>query len=141
MDILQPDITWVGGLTEAKKIYSMAAAYDIPVIPHGSSVFSYHLQFASPNSPMAEILIMSPKADKVDHQMTPIVVVCMHSQPKGCFLSPLIAVQVVPVFGNLFKDEPLPENGFISLDENKAGWGVELNKELKLSRPYPQRSK
>jgi NAD-dependent SIR2 family protein deacetylase len=30
VDILQPDITWVGGLTEAKKIYSMAAAYDIP---------------------------------------------------------------------------------------------------------------
>lgn len=30
VDILQPDITWVGGLTEAKKIYSMAAAYDLP---------------------------------------------------------------------------------------------------------------
>lgn len=75
----------MGGLTEAKKIYSMAAAYDIPgspsvhlltvhhvfltnqtpVIPHGSSVFSYHLQFAYANSPMAEILIMSPNADKV----------------------------------------------------------------------------
>jgi L-rhamnonate dehydratase len=33
VDILQPDITWVGGLTEAKKIYSMAAAYDIPGTP------------------------------------------------------------------------------------------------------------
>lgn len=111
VDILQPDITWVGGLTEAKKIYSMAAAYDIPVIPHGSSVFSYHLQFAYANSPMAEILIMSPKADKV-----------------------------VPVFANLFTNEPLPDDqGYLQLDENKHGWGVDLNKDgLKLQRPYPR---
>jgi len=113
VDILQPDITWVGGLTEAKKIYAMASAYDIQVIPHGSSVFSYHLQYANVNSPMAEILIMSPKADKV-----------------------------VPVFANLFKDEPLPKDGFIELDKTKYGWGVELNREgLKLQRPYPQRAK
>lgn len=45
-DILQPDINWVGGLTEARRIVAMAAAYDIPVIPHGSSVFSYHLVYA-----------------------------------------------------------------------------------------------
>jgi L-rhamnonate dehydratase len=30
-DVLQPDITWVGGLTEAKRIVAMASAYDIPV--------------------------------------------------------------------------------------------------------------
>jgi len=35
----------------------MAAAYDIPVIPHGSSVFSYHLQMAYPNCPMGELAI------------------------------------------------------------------------------------
>mmetsp|Transcript_34416 Transcript_34416/g.110535 ORF Transcript_34416/g.110535 Transcript_34416/m.110535 type:complete len:236 (-) Transcript_34416:54-761(-) len=37
-DVLQPDITWMGGLTEARRVVAMAAAYDIPVIPHGSSV-------------------------------------------------------------------------------------------------------
>jgi L-rhamnonate dehydratase len=81
------------------------------VIPHGSSVFSYHLQFAYTNSPMAEILIMSPKADKV-----------------------------VPVFANLFTNEPLPDSeGYLHLDENRHGWGVDLNKEgLKLQRPYPR---
>jgi L-alanine-DL-glutamate epimerase-like enolase superfamily enzyme len=35
---LQPDITWLGGLTEARRIVAMAAAYDILVIPHGESV-------------------------------------------------------------------------------------------------------
>ena len=44
VDILQPDITWLGGLTEARRITAMAAAYDILVIPHGSSVYSYHMQ-------------------------------------------------------------------------------------------------
>jgi len=106
-DILQPDVNWVGGLTEARRIVAMAAAYDIPVIPHGSSVFSYHLQIAFTNCPWGEFLNMSPNADKI-----------------------------VPVFGNLFKDEPLPSNGYIELSE-KPGWGVELNKEhLNLSRPY-----
>jgi L-rhamnonate dehydratase len=106
-DILQPDVNWVGGLTEARRIVAMAAAYDIPVIPHGSSVFSYHLQIAFANCPMGEFLNMSPNADTI-----------------------------VPVFGNLFKDEPLPKNGFIELSD-KPGWGVELNREeLNLVRPY-----
>jgi len=60
-DILQPDITWCGGITEARRIYALASAYDIPCIPHGSSVYSYHLQFANAQSPLAELLIMSKK--------------------------------------------------------------------------------
>jgi L-rhamnonate dehydratase len=104
-DILQPDITWVGGLTEARRIVAMAAAYDIPVIPHGSSVFSYHLQFAFPNCPMAEFLMISPAADRI-----------------------------APLFGKIFVDEPMPENGYITLSD-KPGWGVELNRDaLNLNR-------
>eukprot|EP00494_Astrolonche_serrata_P030620 UN30888 len=48
-DVLQPDISWCGGMTEARRIVALAAAYDIPVIPHGSSVYSYHLQIAFKN--------------------------------------------------------------------------------------------
>jgi hypothetical protein len=62
---VQPDITWVGGITEARRVVQLAAAYDIPVIPHGSSVFSYHLQFAFANCPMAEFLVLSPQADTI----------------------------------------------------------------------------
>ena len=32
--IWQPDIHWCGGLTELRRIAALAAAYDIPVIPH-----------------------------------------------------------------------------------------------------------
>lgn len=106
-DILQPDINWVGGLTESLKIYSMAAAYDIPCVPHGSSVFSYHMQYARTNAPFAEFLIMSPQADRI-----------------------------VPLFGDLFVDEPVPKDGYLDLPD-KPGWGVELNRDnLKLVRPY-----
>jgi L-rhamnonate dehydratase len=109
-DVLQPDINWVGGLTEAKRIYAMASAYDLPCIPHGSSVFSYHLQYAMPNAPYAEFLVMSPGAD-----------------------------QIVPLFGDLFVDEPLPKDGYLDLPD-KPGWGVELNRSnLKLVRPYANR--
>jgi len=64
VDVLQPDVTWIGGLTEARRVVAMAAAYDIPVIPHGSSVYSYHLQFAFHNCPIAELINLSPDADK-----------------------------------------------------------------------------
>ena len=55
----------VGGLTEARRIAALASAYDIPTIPHGSSIYSYHLQISFPNCPMAEVLVMSPKVDKI----------------------------------------------------------------------------
>lgn len=106
-DLLQPDITWVGGLTEARRIVAMAAAFDVPVIPHGSSVYSYHLQYAFTNCPMAEFLILSPNADHIS-----------------------------PLFGKLFLDEPVPKDGFIDLDPSKHGFGVTLNPDIKLVRPY-----
>mmetsp|Transcript_9314 Transcript_9314/g.20132 ORF Transcript_9314/g.20132 Transcript_9314/m.20132 type:complete len:421 (+) Transcript_9314:78-1340(+) len=110
-DVLQPDITWCGGMTEARRIVALAAAYDIPIIPHGSSVYSYHLQICFPNCPIAEFLVMSPKGD-----------------------------EIVSYFGKLFKDEPVPNNeGYVTLDPNKPGFGVELNRdELTLKRPYPR---
>lgn len=106
-DILQPDVNWVGGITEARRIVAMAAAHDLKVIPHGSSVFSYNMQYAFQACPIAEYLVMSPAADTI-----------------------------VPLFGKLFVNEPLPRDGWIELPD-KPGWGVELNyDELQLARPY-----
>ena len=99
VDIIQPDITWLGGITEARRVVAMAAAHDIQVIPHGSSVYSYHLQYAFTNCPVAEFINLSPKADKIS-----------------------------PYFGGLFPDEPLPAKGFIDLP-NRPGFGVTLNRD------------
>ena len=52
-------MTWCGGLTEARRVVAMAAADDVLVVPHGSSVYAYHLQYAFPNCPVAEFINLS----------------------------------------------------------------------------------
>jgi len=99
VDILQPDVTWLGGMTEARRVVAMAAAYDIMVIPHGSAAYSYHLQYAFRNCPVAELINLSPGAD-----------------------------EVVPYFGGLFPDEPLPKDGFIDLPD-RPGFGMTIKRD------------
>ena len=56
VDVVQPDISWCGGLTEALKIYTIAEAAGIPTILHGgcNSPFGQHFSLAMPESPFAE---------------------------------------------------------------------------------------
>jgi L-rhamnonate dehydratase len=59
--IWQPDIHWCGGLTELRRIGALAAAYDIPVIPHTGGVHDcVHWIMATPNAPWAELFMPSP---------------------------------------------------------------------------------
>ena len=62
LDILQPDIKWVGGLSECVKIAHMADAAGLDVILHGGALSPYgqHFTFATPNAPWAECYIGSP---------------------------------------------------------------------------------
>jgi L-rhamnonate dehydratase len=63
VDILQPDISRIGGITEARRVWAMASAYELPTIPHTGGLFSYHLVMAHMNSPMAELYMLSPYAE------------------------------------------------------------------------------
>jgi L-rhamnonate dehydratase len=56
VDVVQPDLHWCGGLTEALKIYSIAEAAGIQTIPHGgaNSPYGQHFSYAMPESPFAE---------------------------------------------------------------------------------------
>ena len=45
---------------------AMASSHDLHVIPHGSSIYSYHLQYAFPNCPLAEYINLSPKVSTCD---------------------------------------------------------------------------
>jgi len=56
VDILQPDIGRVGGITAFKKICSIASIYDMKVIPHGSGSPTYHAVINSKVSPFAEYI-------------------------------------------------------------------------------------
>jgi L-rhamnonate dehydratase len=105
-DVVQPDVGWCGGLSELMKISALADAHSIPVVPHGSSVYSYHYVVTRPSSPFAEFLMMAPKSDVV-----------------------------VPMFTPLLLDEPVPINGRMKVPD-RPGFGVRLNPDCTLQRPY-----
>jgi L-rhamnonate dehydratase len=56
VDIFQPDLSWVGGITAAVKICHLAEAHGITVIPHASSSYPWgqHLAMAMPAVMWAE---------------------------------------------------------------------------------------
>lgn len=105
-DAIQPDVNWCGGLTELVRIAALADSRGTLVIPHGSSVYSFHFVVTQHVSPFAEFLMMAPDADRI-----------------------------VPMFTPLLLGEPVPVNGRLRLDD-RPGFGVELNRECGLERPY-----
>jgi L-rhamnonate dehydratase len=53
--LLQPDTTWSGGLTEVRRIAALAAAENLPVVPHrGGSPYGLAAILSTPNCPLAE---------------------------------------------------------------------------------------
>ncbi|OXV05078.1 hypothetical protein Egran_07154 [Elaphomyces granulatus] len=98
VDILQPDVMWVGGLTELLRISAHASAYDISVVPHGSGPYSYHFVISQPNTPFCEYVANSPDGRSV-----------------------------LPVFGSLFTNEPVPQNGRLDVSD-APGFGLTLNR-------------
>jgi L-alanine-DL-glutamate epimerase-like enolase superfamily enzyme len=101
VDILQPDVNRVGGITEARKIWAMASAYNLRVIPHAGQLHNYHLVIAHLNSPIAEYFPGPDEGGAPDDDT---------------------------LFWSLFRGEPKAENGFVSLSQT-PGLGLELNDE------------
>ena len=68
--ILQPDVTWAGGLSEMRKICALASAHDIPVIPHHGGWPSTHLIASQTltTCPMQEWLVQFGRLSNVFHQ-------------------------------------------------------------------------
>jgi L-rhamnonate dehydratase len=61
VDIWQPDITWCGGLTELRHIGALAAAYNLPVIPHaGWQHGGWQFILVTTNSPWCEMFMPPP---------------------------------------------------------------------------------
>ncbi len=62
LDILQPDLQWVGGITACLKICHMADTAGLMVCLHGGagSQHGLHMTYAMPNMPWAEYFIATP---------------------------------------------------------------------------------
>ena len=72
VDIFQPDVAWVGGVTATVKICHLAEAAGIAVMPHAAmnSPFGQHICFAMPNVPWGEFFVGSPPGVPLD-EVTP----------------------------------------------------------------------
>ena len=107
IDILQPDVMWMGGLTEALRVSAMAAAYDIPVVPHASGAYSYHFVHSQPHIPYCEYVNASPAGDVIE-----------------------------PTFGALFDGDDIPADGQIK-PSDRPGFGLNLRRDaVELARPF-----
>jgi L-alanine-DL-glutamate epimerase-like enolase superfamily enzyme len=54
VDYVQLDVNRVGGITEARKIWALAQAHSLPVVPHSQNFHNLHLIMANLNSPLSE---------------------------------------------------------------------------------------
>ncbi|NGP18847.1 L-rhamnonate dehydratase [Devosia aurantiaca] len=100
MDIIQFDINRVGGISQAQKIVALAEAFNIAVIPHAGQMHNYHVVMANIACPMAEYF-------------------------------PKVPVEVGnELFWYIFDGEPVAENGYVSLPENRSGLGLTIKPDL-----------
>ena len=106
IDIVQPDLMWAGGFTEALRIASLASAFDVTVVPHAGGIYSYHYAMTQPGIPFVEYCNTSPRGDEI------------HS-----------------VFGDMFEGEPLALDGTITLSD-APGWGLRLNRDAVQLKRY-----
>jgi len=109
VDILQPDVNRVGGITEARKIWAMAAAYDLPVVPHAGQLHNYHLVMSHLNSPLAEYFPPPAESGALDDDT---------------------------LFWELFAGEPQADGGYITLPD-RPGLGWALHEDALRSWSYP----
>ena len=96
LDIVQPDVMWVGGMAELLRIAAHASAYDLPVPAHGSDPYSYH--FTSSQTGPAFCEYVAASAD---------------------------GKSILPVFGSLFTGEQVPQDGKLRL-RDAPGFGMQL---------------
>lgn len=104
IDVIQPDVMWCGGLTELLRIATHAAAYNIDVVPHGTSHYTVHFCMSQLNSSLIEYVAYSPDGRSV-----------------------------APVHGDFFLKEPLPTDGKVKPEEfSRPGFGLEISPHVKL---------
>jgi len=95
-DIAQFDVNRVGGITAAKKITDLCEAYDVTVIPHAGQMHNYHVSMSSYAAPISEYF-------------------------------PKVPVEVGnELFWYIFDGEPVAENGYIDLADDRPGFGLTL---------------
>lgn len=104
VDILQPDVGRVGGITELQKVADMAEVHDVPVIPHAGTNPTLHAIAGHTNMPMAEYF---PTPEWFEERQ---------EKRESTYADAI------------FQNPPSPENGSIPLPD-EPGVSTQLNRE------------
>jgi L-rhamnonate dehydratase len=96
VDVLQPDVNRLGGITEARRVWALGETFGLDVIPHLGFAHNAHLAIASLSTPLLEYMPPPRHPDEADEDQ---------------------------IFWVAFPDEPRAEHGRVTLS-GRPGLGV-----------------
>jgi L-rhamnonate dehydratase len=99
VDVLQPDVNRLGGITEARRVWALGETFGLEVVPHVGAAHNLHLSIASLATPLAEYLPPPEPGEQPDEDQ---------------------------LFWSLFPDEPRPVDGMLT-PGGGPGLGVTLD--------------
>lgn len=102
VDILQPDVNRLGGITEARRVWALGETFGLEVIPHVGAAHNLHLSISSLATPLSEYLPPPAFGDEPDEDQ---------------------------LFWSLFPDEPRAADGWITPND-APGLGITLDTRL-----------
>ncbi len=99
VDVLQPDVNRLGGITEARRVWALGETFSLDVVPHLGFAHNAHLAITSLATPILEYMPPPATPDAADEDQ---------------------------IFWVAFPDEPRAEAGRVTLSE-RPGLGVTLD--------------
>ncbi len=100
VDVLQPDVNRLGGITEARRVWALGETFGLDVVPHLGFAHNAHLAISSLSSPLLEYMPPPRTAEEADEDQ---------------------------IFWVAFPNEPRAENGQVTLS-GTPGLGVDLDR-------------
>jgi galactonate dehydratase len=109
-DLIQPDICVVGGITEMRKIATIAEAFFVPIAPH------------NPMGPLATAVNVHFAAATQSFR------ILEYRLPKGqCYVYGGTEIESREDETRYVIDPYLPKDGYLELRPDRPGWGVEMD--------------
>jgi L-rhamnonate dehydratase len=102
VDVLQPDVNRLGGVTEARRVWALGETFGLDVVPHLGFAHNAHLAITSLATPLLEYLPPAADPDEADEDQ---------------------------IFWVAFPDEPRAENGRVTLSD-RPGLGATLDRSV-----------
>jgi L-alanine-DL-glutamate epimerase-like enolase superfamily enzyme len=107
VDVLQPDVNRLGGITEARRVWALGETFGLDVIPHLGFAHNAHLAITSLATPLLEYMPPPAHPDEADEDQ---------------------------IFWVAFPDEPRAEHGRVTLS-GRPGLGVTPDRSVLYQSP------